>query len=156
MMLVWIGNIHTVYAGSIDDALPRNMEDLVLDEVLYYNEEFMQKTDTTEDIVLHTDRIRCEYSLLADHDYTYIWASSTAYGGLMDTISTICRAYYESGKLIDEVVRSISGNVQNCSAIVEVPESPFNLKAAYAMSTHSFYKKDYLPLQGAVSWKRDK
>ena len=136
MMLVWIGNIHTVYAGSIDDALPRNMEDLVLDEVLYYNEEFMQKTDTTEDIVLHTDRIRCEYSLLAYNDYTYIWASSTAYGGLMDTISTICRAYYESGKLIDEVVRLISGNVQNCSAIVEVPESPFNLKAAYAMSTH--------------------
>ena len=72
MMLVWIGNIHTVYAGSIDDALPRNMEDLVLDEVLYYNEEFMQKTDTTEDIVLHTDRIRCEYSLLAYNDYTYI------------------------------------------------------------------------------------
>ncbi|MDE7310697.1 MAG: hypothetical protein K2N87_03595 [Eubacterium sp.] len=136
--------------------LPADVKDLDFDEELYYGEEIMQK-DTNEDIAYYSDSsIRCEYWLRAYNDYTYIWASSTAYGGLMDTITTICTAYYESGKRIDEVVNSISGNVQNSSAVVEVPKTPLNLKAAYAVSSHSFYKEGYIPVQGVASWQRPK
>lgn len=74
----------------------------------------------------------------------------------MDTISTICKAYYKSGKLIDEDVRSLSGsgNIQNCSAIVEVPKNPFNYQSYSAISTHSFYRKGYEPYQKVVTWRR--
>ena len=100
--------------------------------------------------------LKYEIWLRAYNDYTYIWASSTAYNVLMDTISTICKAYYKSGKLIDEDVRSLSGsgNIQNCSAIVEVPKNPFNYQAYSAISTHSFYRKGYEPYQKVVTWRR--
>lgn len=158
MLLVCINNMDPVYAGTMDNKVTtdENAKDLILDEVLYHETGTLQKENVPEGITTYSDDVKYEIWLRAYNDYTYIWASSTAYNVLMDTISTICKAYYKSGKLIDEDVRSLSGsgNIQNCSAIVEVPKNPFNYQAYSAISTHSFYRKGYEPYQKVVTWRR--
>ncbi len=156
MMLVCVGNIHTVYAGSIEDAVtPAIVEELVLDEELGHGEGVMQKESANEGIVPYSGGVRYEYWLRAYDDYTYIWAYSGVYNVLMDSISTICRAYYTKGTLIGEDVRELNcGQVQACSAIVEVPDNPFNFHAGSAISTHSFYKKGYVPVQEVLTWTK--
>ena len=132
-------------------------KELILDEELYHETGTLQKENTADGILPYSDNdVKYEIWLRAYNGYTYIWASSTAYNVLMDRISTTCAAYYESGKLIDEDVRSLSGsgNIQNCSAIVEVPKNPFNFQAYSAMSSHSFSKKGYEPYQKILTWRR--
>lgn len=159
LVLFCISNTHAVYAGNIgDDFVPldENGKELVLDEELYYETGTLQKENVSKEIMPYADQVKYEIWLRAYDNYTYIWASSTAYNVLMDRISTTCRAYYESGKVIGEDVQSLSGsgNIQNCSAVVKVPNNPFNFQAYSALSTHSFYKKGYDSYQKVLTWKR--
>ncbi len=154
MMMVCVGNIQIVHAGSMEDAVTSAIVgDRVLDEELGYGKGILQKEIANDDIVPYSGDVKYEYWLRAYDGYTYIWAYSGVYNVLMDTISTICRAYYTEGTLIGEDVRELNvGQVQACSAIVEVPKNPFNFHAGSAISTHSFFKKGYQPVQEVLTW----
>lgn len=154
-MILCMGNTRTAFANDFDSSLvppDADKKELIMDEQMYQGKEMIHKNE--EDISRSSRSIECEWFLRAYNNYTYIWAYSHSKGEFMDSMTTTCSAYYKSGKLIDQDIRSITGNIRDCSAIVEVPENPFNYQAYSAVSSHVFYKEGYTPLSATKSWQR--